>query len=286
MVRELSKLIDDFEFNLKCSNSFPFFFNEVLGYDLAAFHHKQIETVLSNRFSYILTPRGHGKTTLWSVGYPIWRMWKERHYQMCLVSSSLDQSTKIMDIVQQSIEENEFLKRLIPEGKDAVQNRKEIRTSNGNYYYVKPFNSSLRGIHPEEMIMDDILRETDKPMSEIKDIFWSCAYAGMTSPAKKGKMTVVGTPMSQEDLFFDLKSRPTWKGIHERAAITDGKGITPEHWIEPLWKEKITLAELKQMYEDMGPLRAAREMMCDPSVEGTNLFKPSDVMACCDENLS
>ena len=155
----LAKKVNDLEFILNCQNSFPFFMENVLGFKMAEFQKEQFADAFNSRYVCIVNPIGHSKTTVFSVGYSTWRLWKERDYEICLISSSLDQSKKIMDIVQQNVEQNPFLKHLVPSGKESLWNRTELMTTNGNKYYVKPFNSTVRGVHPNLLICDDSYRD-------------------------------------------------------------------------------------------------------------------------------
>lgn len=250
---------------------------------MAEFQKKQVQVALNNRFVCIMNPIGHSKTTVFSVSYPIWRLWKERDFEACVVASSLDQSKKIMNIVQSSIETNPFLKQLIPESRDTSWNKLETTTSNGNYYYVKPFNSSVRGVHPNLLVCDDILRETDTPMREIKDLFWSVIFGRVQS--RKGQLIVVGTPQTQDDLFADIRKKSlegsTWKFMKQTAVTMDERG----NWLEPLWKERFTLDELKDIRDAMGPIRFSREYLCDPISSGASVYKKEDILACCDDTL-
>ena len=286
---ELSTKVNDLDFILNCQNSFPFFMDNVLGFKMAKFQIEQFSETSFNRYVCIINPIGHSKTTVYGVGYPIWKLWKERDFEICSISSSLDQSKKTTDIVQQTIETNPFLKHLVPKGND-LWNRTEFMTTNRNRYYTKPFNSTIRGVHPNLLICDDLLRETDTPMSEIISLFWSIVYGRVQS--RKGQLVVIGTPQSEDDLYLGqirvraAKEGSHWKYLHQSAVKTDGQGLDPSHWIEPLWPERFTMDELKQIREDMGTYAFNREYMCSPSGEGSQLYLTKDLSLCCFNELT
>lgn len=287
---ELESKVNDLDFIVKCQNSFPFFMDNVLGFKMAEFQIEQFKETSYNRYICIVNPIGHSKTTVYGVGYPIWKLWKERDFEICSISSSLDQSKKTTDIVEQNIESNPFLKHLVPKGNDSLWNRTEFITTNRNKYYTKPFNSTIRGVHPNLLLCDDLLRETDTPMSEIINLFWTIVYGRVQS--RKGQLVVIGTPQSEDDLYLgqiksrSLKPDTQWKYMHKSAVITDGLGLDPSHWVAPLWPERFTLQELKQIREDMGAFAFNREYMCSPSGEGSQLYLSKDLSNCCFNELT
>jgi late competence protein required for DNA uptake (superfamily II DNA/RNA helicase) len=88
---------------------FGFLFTKVLGLDLAP-HHKDMANKLmsKNNQVFFLAARGHGKTELVSVAYPIWLCLNKgsdnaQPFQICIISSRDDQTTKIMQRIKNYI---------------------------------------------------------------------------------------------------------------------------------------------------------------------------------------
>jgi len=279
------------DFKTRCDEDVVFFIENVLGYKLSRVHKEMLQTVLLNRYVAIEVPVGHAKTTTISKGYVLWRLWREqRGFEICLASSSLEQSMKVLYEIVSTIESNDFLKELIPKNRNESWNKKQIETSKGTKFYVKPFNDSARGVHPDILIYDDILRVGDSDMSqqEVKDIFYSIFIPrGQT---KRSQHILVGTPVAENDLFDDIEKKAQagrqWKHIHY-SAITKikpfGEINNPDDWLEALWPERFPISELKSIRENISALRFAREYLCNPRADGTSMFNQKKLAEGLDE---
>ena len=270
-MRKMKQILGNYEladFIVRCNFDFSFFSERVLGLELSKFHREIMKLVQdeNNQQILIVLPRGHLKTTIFSVAYPIWRAWREGGKDICLVSSSLDQSAKSIEDIQFRIISNEFLKDLIPRNRENAWNKSKLVTSNMNKIYNRPYNSSARGVHPDYLILDDILRDDKLNQEQIKDIFFSVFYP--MSNMKRFQKIIVGTPMTINDLFIDLEQSKDWITVKKPAVLTDDSG----NWIEPLWKEHFTLDKLKSIKNAMGSLRFSREFLCNPIGGGSSIF--------------
>ena len=270
--------LQDVEFLSKCADP-SFFIGEVLGYKPSKFHKEMTDEAMKNRYLLIEVPRGHAKTTMISKGYATWLLWKERGVEICLTASSLQQSKKVLNEIKAMITQNPFLKHLVPTDRETSWNKNEIETTNGNYLYIRPFNDSARGIQPNYLIYDDIMRLEDNNVTaeDKEDIFWSVFYpAGQTNRCKH---FIVGTPAYEGDLFDKIEKNANtigdWKHIHYACVEVDSAG----NWVKPLWPERYDLSELKKIQSMMSPLLFAREYMCDPASSGGDIFS-KDKLAC------
>ena len=258
--------------------NFRSFTEKVLGFKLGKFHDKVIKTVLENRYSVIIIPRGHLKTTLFAIAYPLWNLWvKNSGFEICLISSAIDQSIKTFRKVRDIMEDNEFLNQYLPLSKKQSWEKTSIETANGNYYYIKPFNSTTKGTHVDLMICDDLLRQENLNQEQVKEIFWSIVFP--TVQTRRGKLIVIGTPQSPDDLLSELEKN--WGNIRLPAVITK-----KDKWIKPLWNERFSLKELKDIQQSMGTYRFNREYMCSPeSMLGSAVYPPEIVLDCTNDNL-
>jgi len=252
----------------RCNFDFPFFCEHILGIkNLNEFHMEPTKYIYNEREILIIWPRGHLKTTIWSIAYPIWRLWRERGIEICIVSSALEQSQKIIEEIQKRIEDNDFLRELVPKNRQETWNKSQLNTENGNKCYHKPFNSTARGTHVDYLIPDDILREENLSQEQIKDYFWGIFYPAVQT--RKGQILMVGTPMTTKDLFAEVSNMPDWKVIKKACVEVDDSG----KWLRPIWDKRFNLDELQFMKEHMGSLRFEREYMCNPIGGGANIFK-------------
>lgn len=262
-----------------------FFARHILGYNLGKVHTQMLDLIFNpkgvNQYVCVVAARGHLKTTLFSVVYPLWRMWREVNYEICMTSSSFDQTKKVLDIIKSLMTTNEYLLPLVPDiSRSVVWNKNEIITSNGNKLYIKPFNDTIRGTHVNLFINDDILRSEDITQSEIKEKFWGLVYPCVQT--KKGQIIVVGTPMTTDDLLADLSGsdpetneplHPDWKCARFPACdlSSDGKLETP------IWTENFTLEQLENIRKSQGALIFDREYLLNPISGGSALF-PSEML--------
>src|SRR3990167_2917460 len=252
------------------------FVNDLLAYHipreryfpLGQFHKEICGHLLSYRYALSIVPRGHLKTSLLNA-YACWRLFRESNYELVLVSSTLDQSMKNLSEIQYYLETTPWLQHLLPDDRSTAWNKSTLVTKNRSLIQVKPFSPSARGMHPSEILYDDVLREADVTMDDIKDTFWSIFYPmGQT---KHCKHIIVGTPLSQEDLFAEIEQKATEEKIwhvYKKAAIIDyeiGEG-------KPLWPERFTMAELDRIKKDMGAYRFTREYLCSPVGEGSGFY--------------
>lgn len=265
-------------FSTRCNTDFAFFTTHVLNLRMDPFHQEPLPFIYRNRFVLIIWPRGHYKTTIWSEAYPIWRLWRENNIEIGLVSSALSQSEKTLENIQIRIENNEFLKDLVPRERSVTWNKSQLNTKN-NRCFIMPFNSSARGKHLDYLIMDDILREENLSQEQIKDYFWSIFFPEIHT--RKGQLILAGTPMTTKDLFAELQNPPEeFKNILtetdldckiiKRACVTlDDTG----KWMEPIMPSIFTLRQLEAIKASMGTLKFEREYMSNPLGGGATLFK-------------
>lgn len=162
--------------HLKFYSNFTYFCEKVLNLEMTEYHKGIADLPLKHRYLCIVIPTGHSKTTLFTMAYALWRLWREKNIEICLVSSSIDQSMRMFALVQAELQTNPFFKELLPTDRFDTWNKSQLKTKNGNQYYIKPFNSTARGIHPQYIIYDDLLRESDIDMDTIKEMFWSVFY--------------------------------------------------------------------------------------------------------------
>ena len=259
------------QLSLRSQFDFFFFTKHVLGLNspspLGKFHEDTIKYLYDNKFILIQWPRGHLKTTIFSVAYTIWRLWRESNIKIAIVSSALDQSQKMIEEIESRITDNEFLKGLAPSNRLISWNKTELKTSNGNECFQLPFNSTARGNHVDFLIMDDILREENVSAEVVKEYFWGIFYPEVQT--RRGQIVIVGTPQTTKDLYADLSGLKDVVSVKKAAVIVDEQG----KWIEPAWSERFTLEELKSIQEHQSSLIFEREYMCNPLGSGANIFK-------------
>jgi len=268
---------------LQARTSFIYFCENILNLEMTSYHKEIAMAPLQNRYLCIVIPTGHSKTTLFSFAYPLWRLWKENEIEICLVSSSIDQSMKIFSKVQAELETNPFFARLLPTNRHESWNKSQVVLRNKSQYYIKPLNATARGIHPHYIIYDDIQRDPEgitagTPLKQVKETFWSVFFP--RGQIHNCQHIVVGTPLAVDDLYADLEKKKDWCVIRKPAVIEkDGE------WVRALWPERFSLDALQQIRSGMTSYRFEREYMCRPRASGDTLYPKDMILNCLDENL-
>ncbi|MBD3252270.1 hypothetical protein GF386_00890 [Candidatus Pacearchaeota archaeon] len=275
-MRKIKSMLGDMSLNsfkLRCAMDFIFFFTRVLGYEASNFHKDLAKHIISNRFVASICPRGHGKTTLVSISYSLWRLWKEKNIKICVVSHSKDQSKTIISEITKHLMENEFLKHLVIKSykRKRALSAEMVQLKNGSEVFIRPFSDRIRGVHVDYFITDDILREEGTSQRAIKEKFWTTVWPCVHT--KKGQLILIGTPINFNDLFVEIeeKSREkenVWASKRFEAVKIDKHG----NWVKPLWPSRFDLKTLRMIQKSMGTLRFAREYLCSPLAGGTSIF--------------
>lgn len=203
-------------------DDFDIFEEEVLGFENAE-HHKEWCDILSNKKNrriVLAAPRGHTKTTKFSVNYPAWEIANDPNVRILLVSAADIQSQSFLREIKGRIERDQDyvdyagqLKPQIPEkwtDKEIILNRsrKDIKDPTISTVSVEGTILSKRA---DIIICDDILNfentRTPEQRQKIKEWF-NLVLMPVLEPT--GRLIVVGTIWQLQDLMMDLIADPTF----------------------------------------------------------------------------
>jgi len=224
--------------------------------------------------------RQHGKTTL-AVSYILWKALHNSNLDILVVSSALSQSTKFLERVKEGIIDNELLIQLKP-SQDTLLGRNsglmdykwsagEIWTVNRVKVFVRPFGSSIRGLSPHIVICDDILRndEGNNSLTEDRTVELFNSDIMPTVNTTRGKVLVIGTPISFTDLLSRLNESTGFATATFPAVITNKKG----EWVKPLWESRFTLEDWEMERKRVGSYSFSKEYMCKPLSSEDSFFR-------------
>jgi len=269
---EIFKDMDEETFLVMAKLDWKFFTERVLGYKVAPFHEEWINALERFNKICIVAPRGHGKTTILGIAYPLWLIWKSYGKEAMIVSYNYTQSRDVLERIRWTIENNEILSELIP--KKGTWAKDEVTTTTHSRIVCKPYTPAIKGLHLDYVLCDEA--------SEYRDhhIFYDVILP--TIAKKKGKIAVIGTPVSYADLLAQLSdaSKGFWWKRYQ-AIIKDENGND-----KPLWEDAFTLDTLYAMKRSMGALAFERQYMCKPLAMETSLFPPDLIADAFDDNLS
>ena len=240
-------------------NSFPYFFQNVLGFDFPSYIQEWHELMEDTQRTVIICSRDHGK----SVFMHSWVVWKlifeEPPYQMLYISSNQKQTLVHMRDIDKMFT-HPMLKKYKPARGWAIGN---ITLTNGNQILERSVGSQIRGLHPQEIVIDDPLKEFSMTgIQKVTDWFYGDMIPTLHHTAS---LRVIGTPFSYTDIYQQLAENP---------AYTVNTYPCFNALNEPLWPERWNYEALMARKAEVGSLMFTREYMCVPISTGTSLFNP------------
>ena len=260
MTMELEAFNFEHEMDMQLSkNSFPYFFQNVLGFDFPSYIQEWHELMNTTQRTVIICSRDHGK----SVFMHSWVVWKlifeEPPYQMLYISSNQKQTLVHMRDIDKMFT-HPMLKKFKPARGWAIGN---ITLTNGNQILERSVGSQIRGLHPQEIVIDDPLKEFSMTgIQKVTDWFYGDMIPTLHHTAS---LRVIGTPFSYTDIYQQLS---------ENAAYTVRTYPCLNALNEPLWPDRWNYEALMARKAEVGSLMFTREYMCVPISTGTSLFNP------------
>jgi len=240
-------------------NSFPYFFQNVLGFDFPSYIQEWHSLMESTQRTVIICSRDHGK----SVFMHAWVVWKlifeEPPYQMLYISSNQKQTLVHMRDIDKMFT-HPMLKKYKPARGWAIGN---ITLTNGNQILERSVGSQIRGLHPQEIVIDDPLKEFSMTgIQKVTDWFYGDMIPTLHHTAS---LRVIGTPFSYTDIYQQLAENP---------AYTVNTYPCLNALNEPLWPDRWNYEALMARKAEVGSMMFTREYMCVPISTGTSLFNP------------
>jgi len=284
-VNYLKKLSENIEETLRIEN-FNYFITSVLHEFEVNWHHLEWgDLVMHHNKLCVLAPRDHGKSYFFSNAYPLWKMYRYRAPKQnernarpdlqisnrgFILTSDMDLSEELMEIIKANIEENDILREKLwnTERKEGWKGR-SIRCKNGARLGLKSAGSKFRGRHPGWIVVDNFLSDSviySKTQREKATNYFHSVI--MNAVLKKGQVLVVDTPFHDADTYAKLKQKRGWKVFEYPAIFPDGK---------ILWRNRYNFNDLMDKKEDQGNIIFSREILVRPIVSDSSIF-PYDIL--------
>ena len=274
-----------------CRDNFLVFCKLELGMDVAPHHHEWWEALKTGDDVCALAPRDHGKSMSMGRAYPLWKVKYDKWVREVYVLGA-DQSGSIenLDKIKQMLKDCPSLAPLLPRTRQDLDNRTEMKLSNGKILRAKSFGSRLRGRHPQLIILDDVLNEHNSLTEELREKLNTYFYSvvvpmkdrGQQSQREEGykpQIVVIGTPQHKMDLYHELLDSEDFIGIHQSAILDEEKELT-------LWPERYDFHYLMRLKAKIGALNFSREYLCQPIIDETTIFPPSLFKPLFDKHIS
>jgi hypothetical protein len=249
-----------------------------------------IRLMTDNLRLVLLGPRDHSKSTT-AIGFIFWLFFRHAidhsarrtrgsggGYLVLLLSATEDQAQLLMTRIRDLLAANAWL---FPDDRPGAArlerplatSQSHLRLASGAEIRVAAYGTSLRGMHPDLLVLDDVLND-ENCSSERKRERTYQYFARTLLPMNPQRIVIVGTAIHDADLLHRLRPRSGLREdrIHEIAwhryrALNEATG-------RALWPEQHSYAELAR-FRDQDPVAFAREFMNDARDELSTYFPRS-----------
>jgi len=259
-IKEMMGDLSMTEFLYKCKHDFQFWCNNVLRElyleeygGIKDFHLAWFEFIESNDRVVILAPSGFSKSTLFNIAYPLWLAFTKKNKQIMIISKTLPQAIRQLEILRITIDNNELLQELKPKNADKSWSKQQIRTSTMCRIFVRPYSINVKGERTDYTILDEAA-SYDRP-----EIYLDYIVPRLNP---KGKIVLISTPESPVDLMARL-DKPGLNYVHRTyPAIVYENGKR-----KAIWPERFSLKKLDALKVELGENYFEKNFMCNPKAE-------------------
>lgn len=246
----------------------------------------------------ILLPRGTFKSSVTSVGFPIWRLVRNRSLRFLLTSGQLENTKNFLGLIRSNLESNEDFRILYGDWssnrrKDtwhstalSIAGRERFRAEDS--LTASSYEITKVSQHYDSVIVDDLMNEknvTSKEMIDKCDSYLQLMNPFLDPqidhPERPGPRIVVGTRWHFDDVYGRIIAR-------ERKRRRDGQGRAWNILIRPAYNKtktvvyfpaRFSVAYLTRLREESGMSRYhfSCQFLNDPMPDEDQIFKISDL---------
>lgn len=244
-------------------SNFLFFCKYILNMDIGPHHIEWAELLRSEMRILIESARGHGKSWFISKAYVLWLLYRNvLVVDILVVSFSEKQAIELLKLVSEEVMRNPNLAHLRPTSQQTWQSS-YLEFKGGHKVRGLGFGTSVRGLHPSHIIVDDPLKDEGGMNPEDQYKYFMGALSG--TAVRITQIVIIGTPLDNGDLLEQLEGNPIYKFRSYPAENTERTA--------PLFPTLFTLEELRRKEEEIGSLAYAREFLLQRIDPKTQVFK-------------
>jgi predicted phage terminase large subunit-like protein len=288
------------KFTEKSSVGFLIFCVVLLGYVVKDCHARWAKFVIGRwlknvKKSMVLAPRDHGKSTILTVAYVIWRIILNPNIRILIVGSTAKSATKFLSAIKSHFEKNTALRNLFgdyvsrekwSDDEIIVSKRDKIGLKESTVTAVGMFGTIVSG-HFDLVIGEDIVdfenSRTQAQRNKTWDWFFTVVYPTVETdelnPENNGELTLRGTRYHYDDFYGRaLGEVPAFKpGFMEGCAIIDSC-FTDAGETVALWPERKSVETLRQIERDSGSIIFALQYKNNAQLTKGRIFTPAYFM--------
>jgi len=277
MLIEWERLIqkeDEKPAELVCPESF---IKDVLGYKLEGFHKEWLDIQIQNKKSLILAPRGHGKSTICTIAYPLWRLLNNPDLRILIVSNTSAQACAFLREIKAHLQTNPFIRKHFPDLAGAPWSENELNLSIRRIKAKEPSITAL-GIlgpvisrHYDLIILDDVVDEQNSASQNQREklVLW---YYKALLPCLEpdAELHIIGTRYHYLDFYGHLIANDFARSHWIYRAIDNKNGYRESS----LWEEKFPLSLLLEIRKQAGSTIFNSQYQNDIELMKGAIFKP------------
>ena len=194
------------------------------GFENALHHWEWSELAMTRRRAAIVAPREHAKSEVWTVNQCAWRCIYEPGIWCYVFAQTGEQAAEIKERIDKAIAE---AAPWMVEGEHGMNTTESIY-ANWSQVNAAGAGKSVRGMHPDVIVGDDVLEEGNCLTSlQRKRIarWWFGTIGGMAHPGTTrvlgttgirkafppSRVHLVGTPFHQQDLLMGMRENPMYE---------------------------------------------------------------------------
>lgn len=242
-------------------HNFLFFCEYILGMQIGPHHEEWAGLLKTESRILIESARGHGKSWFVSKAYPLWLIYRNlMSIDVLVVSFSEKQAVELLKMVSDEVMRNPLLKELRPKSSNKWTET-YLEFNGGHKIRGVGFGTSVRGLHPTHIIVDDPLKDEGGMNPEDQYKYFMGALSG--TAVRNTQIVMIGTPLDSGDLLEQLETNSIYK-FKAYPAVKNGEALFPTLY---------TMAELQKREEEIGSLAFAREYLLQRVDPKTQVFK-------------
>ncbi len=277
-LKKMNKLVEIEELREHGKKDFFFFCKEIMGFKdmYEPLHRPLCEFVSSTKSKrkLLLIPRGHFKTTIGSVSYPIWRLINNPEERIALMSVTSDLAEDNLKELVMKIDDPSFQSiygHILPNTKKWPMKRAfELRCPRrgskvGPTLYACGVESSETGRHFSTMIIDDMVNDQNTRSKDQLDKIWDWFGRQESVLDAAGEFVVIGTRWSWGDPYGKIEEMSGWTKMILSAIDKKGRVIFPTFFSKK---------KLDSIRRTQGDYRYSCFYENNPTGHGVNPFDP------------
>jgi hypothetical protein len=274
---ELTNLTANLDESLKILNYNYFKLSMLPGFYLGNHSIEWGNFVQLYQFLNILAARSLGKSFEFSFAYPLWKMYGyrkptefnpiDRQTELrklgVIVTNKYALGKDLLKFISDEIRDNNMLHERLKPNSGGL-GKEEIEARNGAELKLRSYDSSIRGLHPGYISVDDFLGKECMYSKDMRDKYYDVFQSEiMNAIEPDGQVVAVGTPFHHEDLYAQLRRDKKWKMFEYPAIFPNGELAAPNRYSMKLIEEK---------KKSLGSLIFSREILVVPVSDISTIF--------------